>query len=112
MLLEFVADGVDYPISQQTEEKVRVGFVIALVVYGAQLKVRLQLSVARLYFADEIVILPGRALVKRTDVGAQEVSAEALLCLFLIDSDDPSDVGHVGGVFFGADVVYLIILGH
>lgn len=55
VLLEFVADGVDYPISQQTEEKVRVGFLIALVVYGALLKVRLQLSVARLYFADEIV---------------------------------------------------------
>ena len=54
-LLELVADGVDYPISQQTEEKVRVGFLIALVVYGALLKVRLQLSVARLYFADEIV---------------------------------------------------------
>ena len=55
VLLEFVADGVDYPISQQTEVKGRVGFLIALVVYGAQLKVRLQLSVARLYFADEIV---------------------------------------------------------
>ena len=55
VLLEFVADGVDYPISQQTEVKGRVGFLIALVVYGAQLKVRLQQSVARLYFADEIV---------------------------------------------------------
>ena len=33
VLLEFVADGVDYPISQQTEEKVRIGFVIALVIY-------------------------------------------------------------------------------
>ena len=55
MLLEFVADGVDYPIGQQTEEEVCVRVLIALVVYGAQLKVRLQLSVARLYFADEIV---------------------------------------------------------
>ena len=55
VLLEFVADGVDYPISQQTEEKGRVGFLITLVVYGAQLKVRPQLSVARLYVADEIV---------------------------------------------------------
>ena len=55
VLLEFVADGVDYPIGQQTEEEVCVRVLIALVVYGAQLKVRLQLSVARLYFADEIV---------------------------------------------------------
>ena len=35
-----------------------------------------------------------------------------LLCLFLVDSDGPPDVGHVGWVFFGADVVYLVILGH
>ena len=55
MLLEFVADGVDYPISQQTEVKGRVGFLIALVVYGALLFVRLFLLIARLYLADEIV---------------------------------------------------------
>ncbi len=89
MLLEFVADGVDYPIGQQTEEEVCVRVLIALVVYGAQFKVRLQLAIARLNFTNKIVVFPGRTLVKRTDVGAQEVSAETLLSLFLIDSDSP-----------------------
>ena len=58
-------------------------------VYGAQFKVCLQLAVARLNFTNKIVVFPGRTLVKRTDVGAQEVSAETLLSLFLIDSDSP-----------------------
>ena len=89
VLLEFVADGVDYPIGQQTEEEVCVRVLIALVVYGAQFKVRLQLAVARLNFTNKIVVFPGRTLVKRTDVGAQEASAETLLSLFLIDSDSP-----------------------
>ena len=46
VLLSFVADGVDYPIGQQTEEEVCVRVLIALVVYGAQFKVRLQLATA------------------------------------------------------------------
>ena len=45
-MLEFIADGVDYPIGQQGEEEVRVRVLIALVVYGAQFKVRLQLATA------------------------------------------------------------------
>ena len=73
VLLEFVADGVDYPIGQQTEEEVCVRVRVALVGYGAQFKVRLQLAVARLNFTNKIVVFPGRTLVKRTDVGAQEV---------------------------------------
>ena len=56
VLLEFVADGVDYPIGQQTEEEVCVRVLIALVVYGAQFKVRLQLAVARLNFTNKIVV--------------------------------------------------------
>ena len=86
VLLELVTDGVDYPIGQQAEEKVRIRVVIALMVYGAQFEVRFQLPVSRLYLADEVVVVPGGALVKGADVGAQEVGAEALLCLFLTSS--------------------------
>ena len=79
VLLEFVADGVDYPIGQQTEEEVCVRVLIALVVYGAQFKIRLQLAVARLNFTNKIVVFPGRTLVKRTDVGAQEVRGQRII---------------------------------
>ena len=112
VLLEFVTDGVDYPVGQQAEEEVRVGVGIALVVHGAQFEVCLQLSVGGLYLADEVVVVPGGALVKGADVGAQEVGAEALLCLFSADLESPSYVGHVGGVRLGADVVYLVMSGH
>ena len=112
VLLELVADGVDYPLRQQAEEEVRIRVGIALMVYGAQFEVRFQLPVSRLYLTDEVVVVPGGALVKRADVGAQEIGAEALLCLFLADYQGPSYVGHVGWVFFGAEVVYLIILGY
>ena len=45
VLFELVAYGVDYPIGQQAEEEVCVRVFIALVVYGAQFKVRLQLPI-------------------------------------------------------------------
>ena len=44
-LLEFVADGVDYPVWKQAEKEVGVRPVVFPVVYRAQVQVGLQLSV-------------------------------------------------------------------
>ena len=100
MLLEFVADGVDYPVGQQTEEEMCVRVLIALVIYGAQFKVRLQLAVARLNFTNKIVVLPVGPLRKRTDVGSQKVIAESMLSFSLIDFDSSLDISLMCWIFF------------
>ena len=68
--------------------------VVFLVVYGAQIEIGLQLVVRAFYFSSKVVIVPCGLLVKRRNVGSEEIDA-ALFVHVLRNGDAPLYVSHV-----------------
>lgn len=84
--------------------------VVFLVVYGAQIKVGLQLAVGTLYLTGKVVIVPCGLLVKGGNVGPEEIDA-AMPVHVLRHGNTPLYVSHVLRVLrVVSDVVNDVVL--
>ena len=89
----------------------RIGPVILLVVYRAQVQVGLQLPVGAFYLTNQIIIVPCRLLVQLVSVGTQEVDSAQTIHV-LRHGDAPLDVAHVFRVLLVTYVVYDVVFGY